>query len=425
LFQFLYNFLFLPFFFLFMQFIALFNPKVRRGINDRKNIVQKTAEKTNKFDRNNLTVWFHSSSLGEFEQAKPIIENMKKRGNFNIIVTFFSPSGYENSIKYPHVDAVSYLPLDSPPMSKKFTEAVKPSIVIFMRYDIWPNFIFTLHRQKIPTFLVDATMRDDSVRLGYFLKKFHHSLYSKFRYILTVSEVDRKNFLKFRLDPLKVIVAGDTRFDRVYERSMIARERMLIRDDLLQGKIVIVAGSIWEEDEEVLLPAVKKLLKYYDDVVVILVPHEPTLLHLEKLENEFAEIEQTIRFSFLNSYKGERIIMVDSIGILLTLYYYADIAFVGGGFKSNVHNTLEAAVYGIPVVFGPKIGNSREAAQLVECGGGYIVKTKTEMYRRLRTFVTDETARSAAGENGRNFVMKNTGATSLITDKITEVVDLS
>ncbi len=421
---FLYNLLFIPLFSLLMRIAALFNSKIRRGIEGRKNILKSTKEKTAKFDRNKVTIWFHSSSLGEFEQAKPIIEHLKKQGGVNIFVTFFSPSGYDNSVKYPHADAVSYLPIDTPASARKFISILNPAIAVFMRYDIWPNFIVALKEANVPSFLVDATMRDNSPRLNPLLRSFHHGLYSAFRYILTISDGDLNNFLRFRLDPAKVLKSGDTRFDRVYARAEIARERKLIRDGLLDGKKVIVAGSIWEEDEEVLLPTVKKLLDYYEDVVVILVPHEPTILHLEKLENEFAGLEPTIRFSFLNSYKNERVILVDSIGILMTLYYYADIAFVGGSFKSNVHNTLEAAVYGIPVVYGPKTGNSQEAGQLADSGGGFIVKTKKEMYRVMRTLLTDDEARKEAGEKSRDFVMKNTGATSIIMEKIREVIKL-
>ncbi|GJQ32804.1 MAG: 3-deoxy-D-manno-octulosonic acid transferase [Ignavibacteriaceae bacterium] len=421
---FLYNLIFIPAFSILMRIAAIFNPKIKKGIEGRREILAKTKEKIAKFDRSRVTVWFHSSSLGEFEQAKPIIEHLKKQGGVNIFVTFFSPSGYENSVKYPHADAVSYLPVDTPASARKFIEILKPSIAIFMRYDIWPNFIVALKHANVPAFLVDATMRDNSSRLNPLLRGFHHGLYSAFRYILTISDGDLNNFLRFRLDPARVLKSGDTRFDRVHARAEIAKERKLIREGLLEGKKVIVAGSIWEEDEEVLLPSVRKLLGYNKDVVVILVPHEPTLLHLEKLENEFAGVEPTIRFSFLNSYNGERVILVDSIGILMTLYFYADIAFVGGSFKSNVHNTLEAAVYGIPVVFGPKIGNSQEAGQLAESGGGYIVKTKKEMYRVLRTLLTDDQARKEAGEKSRDFVMKNTGATSIIMEKLREVIKL-
>ncbi len=407
-----------------MRIAGVFNHKIKKGIVGREDVFEQAASKVAKFDKQKTTIWFHSSSLGEFEQAKPIIEKLQKTNLVNIFVTFFSPSGYDNSIKYPHADAVTYLPLDSPANARKFVKIIDPSLAVFMRYDIWPNFILALEQSKVPVFLVDATMRSNSKRMNPFLRPFHTMLYRKFDYILTISDLDLKNFLSFDLDPKKVLKSGDTRFDRVYERALIARERRLIRDEILAGKKVVVAGSIWQEDEEVLLPAVKKLLKYYKDVVVILVPHEPTLPHLEKLENEFTGLEQTIRFSFLNSYNNERIILVDSIGILMTLYYYANLAFVGGSFKSNVHNTLEPAVYGIPVIYGPKTGNSQEAGELAQSGGGVIVRTKKEMYKQLRNFIANDELEKSAGEKSRNFVMGNTGATKIILEKISEIISL-
>lgn len=407
-----------------MRIAALFNSKIKKGVEGRQNLFEGIVKKVAKFDKDKITLWFHSSSLGEFEQAKPIIENLKKRGDYNIFVTFFSPSGYENSVKYPYADAVTYLPLDSRSNAKKFVNLVSPKLAIFMRYDIWPNHVLAVKSAGIPVFLVDATMRENSARRSIFLRSFHKMLFGNFDQILTVSSSDLENFRCFGLNNDRLLISGDTRFDRVYTRAAIAKEKKLINAEIFAGKKVMVAGSIWEEDEEVLLPSVKKLLKYFDNVVFILVPHEPTLLHLEKLENEFAGIEPTIRFSFLNSYHNERIIIVDSIGILLTLYSYADIAFVGGSFKSNVHNTLEAAVYGIPVVFGPKTGNSQEAGQLVDAGGGFIVRTKKEMYKTLRSFISDDDKRNEAGNKSRNFVEGNTGATKIILEMIEGVLKL-
>lgn len=421
---FFYRILFIPFFSLSMRIASLFNSKIKKGVAGRKNLFEGITKKVAGFDKNKTTVWFHSSSLGEFEQAKPIIENLKNRGEFNIFVTFFSPSGYENSVKYPHADAVTYLPLDSGANAKKFVKLVSPKLAIFMRYDIWPNHVLAVRSAGTPVLLVDATMREDSARRSIFFRSFHKMLFANFNLVLTVSSADLENFRCFGLNDDRLLVSGDTRFDRVFTRAAIAKEKNLINARIFAGKKVMVAGSTWEEDEEVLLPSVKKLLKYFDNVVFILVPHEPTLLHLEKLENEFAGIEPTIRFSFLNSYNNERIIIVDSIGILLTLYSYADIAFVGGSFKSNVHNTLEAAVYGIPVVFGPKTGNSQEAGQLVDSGGGFIVRTKKEMYKTLRSFISEDAKRIEAGNRSRNFVEGNTGATKIILEKIDEVLKL-
>jgi len=222
----------------------------------------------------------------------------------------------------------------------------------------------------------------------------------------------------------KLLVVGDTRFDRVYQKSIVAKERKLINEDILKNKKVIVAGSTWEEDEDVIIPIFKKLVKYQskdlpkDELLFIIAPHEPTLIHLEKLENDFNKSLKTIRFSYLNNYSNENVIIIDSIGILSTLYYYADIAFVGGSFKSNVHNVLEAAVYGIPVLYGPKIFNSQEAKRLNEIGGGIIIHNQKEGYRMFKTLLMNDELRDKLSKVSKKFVEENLGA----TDKILKVI---
>jgi 3-deoxy-D-manno-octulosonic-acid transferase len=240
--------------------------------------------------------------------------------------------------------------------------------------------------------------------------------------ILTVSEDDANGFKDFGCTTEQVKAVGDTRFDRVYQRSINAKERHLIKDNLFEGKKVIVAGSTWELDEDVIVPAFLKLSKYDEDVILIIAPHEPTLLHLEKIENEFAGKLESIRFSALNNYNNERVIIVDSIGILLTLYTYAHIAFIGGSFKQNIHNVLEAAVYGIPVMFGPKITNSQEAQQLVKRGSGLLINNKREAYRHLRTLLTNEKLRASLGEISFKYVQENLGATEKILKEIYNVI---
>lgn len=356
--------------------------------------------------------------MGEFEQAKPIIEKIRKEKSVNIIVTFFSPSGYENSLNYPYADVISYLPFDTPPLTEKFVKIIKPDVVVFMRYDIWPNIILQLQNNKIPSFIVDATMRRDSKRKLPFLKNFHRILYSGFSKILTVSEEDAKNFISFGLDKNKITAVGDTRFDRVYQKSLQAKEKKLLPDDFFKGKKVFVFGSSWESDEEVVFPALMKLLKYDKDVIVIVVPHEPTILHLEKIEHTFVNNFSTIRFSYLNNYKNERVIIVDSIGILLTLYFYADAACVGGSFKQGIHNVLEPAVYGIPVLFGPKYHNSQEAEILVKLGGAFVVNNKREAFINLRTLFTNSAEKEKAGKICFEYVNKNIGATTIILEEI-------
>lgn len=418
-----YNLLVIPLLFVLLNIGGLFNRKIKTGIKDRKKLFENLIINLQGLDRKKKMVWFHQSSMGEFEQAKPIISRLYETGKVNIIITFFSPSGYENSKNYPYAHIISYIPFDTPYFANRFLSIVKPHLAVFMRYDIWPNFIWQLKRRKVPAFVVDATMRFDSKRKLPIAKNFHHKLFNDLTSILAVSEDDAENFRTFGLTRVNIKAVGDTRFDRVSEKSKTAKERKLLKEDFFAGKKVIVAGSSWEADENVILPAIIKLVKYDPDVILILVPHEPTVIHLEKLENQLAGQLKSIRFSYLsNNYKDERIIIVDSIGILLTLYYYADIAYVGGSFKQGVHNVLEPAVYGIPVVYGPKHQGSREAIEMAKIGNGLVIRNKKEAYRTFRKLTNDEEMRKNLGEISRTFVEKNLGATNEILKEINKTL---
>ncbi len=418
----LYNVTVIPCLYLMVHIASLFNKKVRSGIKGRKRIFEELILNAASLDKTKKLIWFHSASLGEFEQAKPIIQELKKDKSVNILVTFFSPSGYENSRKYPYADLISYIPFDTYSSAKRFIQIVRPSLAVMMRYDYWPNLIWAMNNSNVPCFIVDATMKDNSPRKLPLVKDFHKYLYGGITRILTVSEADTEGFKIFGCSDDQLRAIGDTRFDRVYQRSITARESSLIKEELLKGKKVFVAGSTWETDEEVILPAFMKLAKYDKDALLIIAPHEPTLLHLEKIENEFSGKLDTIRFSFLNNYKNERVILIDSIGILLTLYTYADAAYVGGSFKQGIHNVLEAAVYGIAVLFGPKIDNSQETQQLLKRGGGILVKNKQEAYRQLRTLFSRDEIRKAKGKISYDYVQGNLGATEKILKEIEKII---
>jgi 3-deoxy-D-manno-octulosonic-acid transferase len=264
-------------------------------------------------------------------------------------------------------------------------------------------------------------MKKNSPRKLPIVRSFHKYLFEDFTKILTVSDDDVHGFMGFKCKNVQIKKVGDTRFDRVYNRSVASKESKIINPDVLKGKKVLVAGSTWPQDEEILLPAFLKVLKFDEQAVMIIAPHEPTLLNLEKLEHEFSSIVSFIRLSHINNYADQRIIIVDSIGVLSILYNYADIAFVGGSFKMNVHNVLEAAVYGIPVLFGPKIENSQEAKRLSEIGGGILVKDKRELYRSLRRLLSDENYRAICGKKSFNYVDEHKGATDRIISEIASV----
>jgi 3-deoxy-D-manno-octulosonic-acid transferase len=417
-----YNFVFIPILFIGILIGRLFNEKMRRGIKGRKRIFEEFILKSALLDKSRKLIWFHSSSLGEFEQAKPIIEELKKNKNVNILVTFFSPSGYENSRKYPYADLISYIPFDTVSKARRFISIARPDLAILMRYDIWPNHVWAAKDAGIPSFIVDATMKDKSPRTFPVIKNFHKNLFKDITRILTVSKIDADRFKEFGCSELQIKAVGDTRFDRVHQKSLKAKDQHILKKDLFHGKKILVAGSTWYEDEDVLFAAFLKLIKYDKDVILIIAPHEPSLEHLERIENNFAGSLETIRFSYMNNYNKEKVIIVDSIGILLTLYSYADVAFVGGSFKQNVHNVLEAAVYGIPVLFGPKIETSQEAMELLRRGGGIMIRNKKEAYKQLRILTCNEELKKEKGEISCKYVEENLGATKKIMDEINEVI---
>lgn len=417
-----YNYLFIPIAKLILIFAQLFNPKIKSGIIGRKKLFENLIINLAGIDRRKKMIWFHSASMGEFEQAKPIIEKIKKQNDVNIIVSFFSPSGYNNSLKYQFADVIVYFPFDTSFAAERFIKLVQPHIAIFMRYDIWPNMIWKLEENKIPFMIVDATMRKKTARKWLFAKSFHKSLFNSFTKILCVSENDVNNFLDFDINPIKLNAVGDTRFDRVYQKSLEAKEKKIFKDNFFSDKKVFVIGSSWESDEEVLIPAITKLLRYVKELVVIIVPHEPTVLHIENLENQLNDVEKTIRFSLLNNYQNEKIIIIDSIGILLTLYYYANVAYVGGSFKQGIHNVLEPAVYSIPILFGPKNENSQEAQALKKLGGAFEINNKKEAYKILRKLFMNDDLRKEKGKICYEYVKGNIGATDKIINEINNLL---
>jgi 3-deoxy-D-manno-octulosonic-acid transferase len=403
---------------------SLFNEKIRSGIQGRKTLFKELEENLAKTDSRQPRIWFHVSSLGEFEQAKPIIQNLKgKYPDAVVIVTFFSPSGYNHSRSFKYADIISYLPFDSRASASRFVRITAPCAAVFIRYDVWPNFIWALSGAGIPILLADATLRRTSKRFSFILKNFHRGLFDHFDHILTVSPQDAEQFNRFGLTKPRIEVAGDTRYDQVWLKSTAAKNVHLFPEGFMKRKKVFVVGSSWQADEEHLFPVLKKLVKEERSVLTVLVPHEPTEYNLDRIQNELGDDLPSIRFSHINTYTGEKVIVVDSVGILLSLYRYAHIAYVGGAFRTGVHNVLEASVYGIPVVFGPRHVRSQEAIELVRRGGGFTVNDDRSMYRVLRLLFGDSEKRKAAGKIARELVYENIGATERIIDHLSVYIN--
>jgi 3-deoxy-D-manno-octulosonic-acid transferase len=416
--QFLYSALTIPLLWIVLQTLGLFNAKVRRGIAGRK-LLFEDLERQVKTLGPGKRVWFHSSSMGEFEQAKPVIAALKSRSpGVQIIVSFYSPSGYEHSRKYPHAGVITYLPFDTRAGAQRFLDLIRPDVAVMVRYDIWPNHIWELQRRGIPIMIANATMRRQTRRRIPFVRNFHHYVYNAIDNILTVSQLDVEAFGYYALHHPRIEAIGDTRYDQVRLRSAEARKHTIIPPGMLKDKRVVVIGSSWPEDEAVILPALFRLQESMENLLFIIVPHEPALEHIEDLERDLTGRATFLRFSVVNEYAGERVLIVDSIGILLILYAVAHVAYVGGSFRHGVHNVLEAAVYGIPVLFGPNHRNSQEPLVLVGQGGGFIVNDSAELERTLRNLLDDESARRTAGERAARFVESNVGATGRFLQRL-------
>jgi 3-deoxy-D-manno-octulosonic-acid transferase len=406
-----YNIFIVPAMWCAFQCAGFFNKKIRRGIEGRQNLLKTIKEEVG-LSHGRHRLWFHASSLGEFEQAKPIIAAIKQsHPQISIIATFFSPSGYEHSRSYKLADVISYLPFDSYWQVNSFVEIVQPTAVIMVRYDVWPNLIWALHKRNIPIMIANATMKKNSIRKIIFARQFHRALYNCFSAILTVSESDKASFGDFLLTHPIIETIGDTRFDQVKIRSDEAARKHIIPNRIVKGKKIFVVGQSWDADDNVVLPVLFKIQKRMPDLLTILVPHEPTVEHLEQVENRLEGQTSFIRFSEMNQYSGEKVILVDSVGILVPLYKYAQVAYVGGSFRQGVHNVLEPAAFSLPVIFGPKHFNSQEAVTLAEQGGGFVVEDEKELYRILRTLLENEAKRIEAGKKARKLVERNLGAT--------------
>lgn len=411
----IYN-LLLPFVFIVFNILRVFNKKIDKTIKARKNLLENLKKDIAKLNPNKKIVWIHSPSMGEFEQAKPLIEKLHQEGEFNIVVTFFSPSGYENQKNYKLANIITYIPFDFLWNIKKFLSILKPDFAIFTRYDIWPNTLWELKKNSVKVFLIDATLKDNSPRLMPVVKNFHKYLFNQFDKIFAISENDKKNLLKFDLKNDVIDVVGDTRYDRVYIKSKEQVDKQLLKNEIVENKSVIVFGSSWYDDQKNYLEALQNLHKEDNNMLSIIVPHEPTEEHIKEITEKLDSSH--ILYSQIDKYKGEKIIIVDCIGILLSLYKYAKLAFVGGSFKQGIHNVLEPAVYGIPVLYGPKIDNSQEAKLLVKEEIGFVFENNDDFYKLVKTLLYDKNKLENIKNKAQILFEKNIGATEAIFSKI-------
>ena len=406
----LYSYLFIPISLLAFNILSPFNKKIRESLSGRRKM--KALLNNYEFSKEKV-VWIHCASLGEYEQAKPIIDKLKENdGDIKIVLTFFSPSGF-NAVEHKNIDFKAYLPFDYPSSTKKFIQKINADILILAGYDVWPNFIRYTHQAKLPIFIISARLREGSHRLKPIISFWQKEIYSKIDKVLSVTEDDTERFIHMgvRRDAIKVL--GNTRYDQVIERrgETVPFESELSL--LSKGKIVLILGSILKSDTTVIFDSLLKVLDLNPKLLVIFVPHDPEINFLDQIISQLETKNfGTVKYSALEENKSEcRAIIVDSVGHLVGLYKFAHIAYLGGGFGPGVHNVMEPAVYGIPVVYGPKLKNSVTAKYLNEFGGGFIVKTGNMFGEVLTELLQDNDLRVEAGNSARKVIIDHSGAT--------------
>jgi 3-deoxy-D-manno-octulosonic-acid transferase len=389
---------------------SIFNSKAKLFRNGRKGWEQRLGESIKKDDR---IVWFHCASLGEFEQGRPVIEAFRiKYPNIKILLTFFSPSGYEIRKNYTGADYIFYLPLDTYWNSKRFVEIVNPIATIFVKYEFWYFYLNQLKKRNIPTYVISAIFRDDQVFFkpygGWYRKFLYH-----FEHLFVQNEKSRELLAGIGIN--NVTVAGDTRFDRVAVNAKAAKVIPLIEQFVANSK-VLVAGSTWPKDEDLILEYFK--LNPHN-LKLIIAPHEIHAQNIEKLRERFGL--KSLRYTLPNECnpKDAQILIIDTIGILSSVYRYGTIAYIGGGFGVGIHNTLEAAVFGVPVLFGPNYQRFQEAVELIEIGSAKAVSNPPEFTDALNHFIDSESDLQRVNKISTDYFLQKAGATKRIVEEIT------
>jgi len=395
----------------FLHMIAPFHKKVKlmiQGHADTYEILEKKIDPSSKY------VWFHVASLGEYEQALPMIETIRKeKPTYKIILSFFSPSGYEVQKNNKIVDVVCYLPFDKKKNVKRFLDLAQPNIAIFVKYEFWYNFIHGLYLREIPVYLISAVFRPNQLFFkpwGYVFKKILHY----YAQIFVQDEGSRRLIRGQGIE--NVTVLGDTRMDRVIKIKENALDLPLVDKfaTLKNNQSILIAGSSWPEDENLFINYFNK----HAYLKLIIAPHLINEAHLKQIESKLKR--PSIRYSQAENAKiiDFDCLIIDNFGLLSSIYRYGQIAYIGGGFGAGIHNLPEAAVHGIPVIFGPNYKKFLEARELLKNGGGFTVSNETDLNKTLKNFVTSPEDLEIAGEKAGEYIYANAGATKKIVDMI-------
>jgi 3-deoxy-D-manno-octulosonic-acid transferase len=393
-----------------VKLLALFNPKMKLFVDGRKGVFEKIREKINPTDK---TIWFHAASLGEYEQGLPVIEQIKiKYPEHKIVVTFFSPSGYEVRKNNTVADLTIYLPLDTKHNAQLFVELVHPEMVFFIKYEFWPNYLNELKKRIIKTYLISGIFRENQAFFKVY-GGFYRNALNTFDYFYVQNENSKKLLQSIGFTNVKI--SGDTRFDRVV--SILERDNSLdFIEQFKDQKTTIVIGSSWLKDESLLVNYINSASA---DLKFIIAPHNIHKPEIDKLQTLITK--KTILFSEkenqnLNEFQ---VFIIDTIGILTKIYSYADIAYVGGGFGNpGVHNILEPATFGVPIVIGPNYSHFAEATALVHQGGCVSISNQKELNEAFDNLISNEDIQHEKGHICETFVQMNKGATVTILQNI-------
>ena len=401
------------------------SPKIREGIKGRKKVFAELANRLQTARPLEKAAWFHFTSVGEFEQAKPLIEAIY--AETRIVLTFFSPSVAPNAQSYPYADAAVYLPLDTPRNAERLIQLIEPSLIVFSKFDIWPNLVWKASKHGIPIIVVAGTLHAASKRLSRFAKPFFRSVHRYIGVHCAISEADAARFQELCSPAHEIVVTGDTRYEQVYRRAVSiepdteffpgqATLGRSLQAHIAMKRPILIAGSTYAEDEKVLLLAYQLLREHTpgNSPHLILVPHEPTPERIKEIRGYldgaelaylcFSELAPEVDLSEVD------VLIVDSVGLLAKLYALADIAFVGGSFRGSVHNVMEPAALAKPVIFGPTIQNAYEASLLVDRGGAKLVRTAQALADVIIAWLDDTDARTTAGNIGKQLIEENLGA---------------
>ncbi len=388
------------------------NQKAQKWVNGRKGLFNKLQKA---LPQEKDVVWFHCASLGEFEQARNLLEKIKKEHDFFILLTFFSPSGYESKKNYPYADYITYLPLDSPANARRFVQMVQPKLSFFAKYEFWFNILKELKKGEHKHFLISGIFRKGQQFFRFYGKWFRQHL-ANFDHLYLQDENSQNILRSFEIDQCSI--SGDGRFDRVWNIAQEEYQDSIIQDFIGVNRTIIF-GSSWEKENELAF----KLAKEKSKIKVIIAPHEFHPKAIEKLSSKY-DLEASYYSKFKEDEKDNRVLVIDQVGLLAKIYRYGELAVVGGGFGKGIHNILEAAVYGIPVVFGPNYRIFNEAWELLEKGGAKVFKNETQFDSIISEILNDNSMAKKMGEVNREYFYQKRGATDLIYNNLVELKHL-